>query len=228
MDPRLQQLILAAPVLLFSMVAHEYAHGYAALRQGDHTASELGRLTWNPVKHIDPFMTIILPAMLAYAGGPILGGARPVPVDARNFRSFRRGDIIVSLAGVATNLVLAVLCVLLVAPLYALGRAVPGAETSLSILQVMLVKGIWINLVLALFNLLPIPPLDGSRVVVHLLPPALSLRYQQLGRYGVVLLVLLLWFGAPVIATWLAPAYAAMRAAESGLAPYLLPTPWLS
>ena len=82
------------------MVAHEYAHGYAALKQGDMTAYQLGRITWNPLKHIDPFMTIILPVMLALIGAPIFGGAKPVPVNPRNYRHYRRGDIIVSLAGV--------------------------------------------------------------------------------------------------------------------------------
>src|SRR5215211_7515964 len=97
------------------MVAHEYAHGYAALRQGDSTAYQLGRLTWNPIKHIDPFMTIVLPALLwiVTAGHTILGGAKPVPVNPRNYRNYRRGDIIVSLAGVATNFVLAILAAVL-------------------------------------------------------------------------------------------------------------------
>ena len=85
------------------MVAHEYAHGYAALKNGDATAFQLGRLTWNPAKHIDPFMTIILPLLLFIANAPIFGGAKPVPVNPRNYRNFKRGDIIVSLAGVTTN-----------------------------------------------------------------------------------------------------------------------------
>src|SRR4029077_19005629 len=102
----LQDLLLFVPVLLFSVIAHEYAHGYAALKQGDTTALMLGRLTWNPLKHIDPFMTVILPAMLFYfsKGTVMLGGAKPVPVNPRNYRNFKRGDIIVSLAGVLTNL----------------------------------------------------------------------------------------------------------------------------
>ncbi len=90
-----QSFILIAPVLLFSMVAHEYAHGYAALRNGDATAYQLGRLTWNPAKHIDPFMTIILPLLLFLANAPIFGGAKPVPVNPRNYRNYKKGDIIV-------------------------------------------------------------------------------------------------------------------------------------
>src|SRR5258706_10495744 len=96
LDKSIQQFILVAPVLLFSMVAHEYAHGYAALKQGDQTALMLGRLTFNPIKHIDPFMTILLPAMLWFGSGGrmMFGGAKPVPVNPRNYRHYRSGDII--------------------------------------------------------------------------------------------------------------------------------------
>src|SRR5437667_2396201 len=95
----LQTVLFVAPVLLFSVIAHEYAHGYAALRQGDSTALMLGRLTWNPLKHIDLWMTIIMPFILLKTMGVALGGAKPVPVNPRNYRNFKRGDIIVSLAG---------------------------------------------------------------------------------------------------------------------------------
>ena len=204
------------------MVAHEYAHGYAALRQGDTTAYSLGRLTWNPIKHIDPVMTILVPVMMAVAGGPILGGAKPVPVNPRNYRNFRRGDIIVSLAGIATNLVLALVCALLIVPLGLVGQSAGSATTSLSILQAMLEYGIVINLVLAIFNLLPIPPLDGSHVMKYLLPPALSLRYQQLGRYGFLILIAMLWFGAGVLTMWLRPAFDLSDLAAALTDPYML------
>src|SRR5688572_8145797 len=107
-------------MLLFSVVAHEIAHGYAALKQGDPTAYQLGRLTWNPVKHIDPFFTIILPLVMILAGQGVLGGAKPVPVNPRNYRNFKRGDIIVSLAGVVTNLAISIGCVIVIALLGAL------------------------------------------------------------------------------------------------------------
>src|SRR4051812_41172441 len=100
--------------MLFSIIAHEYAHGYAALKQGDTTALSLGRLTWNPIKHIDLWLTIILPVMLLFTMGMALGGAKPVPVNPRNYRNFRRGDIIVSLAGVFTNLLIAIAATILV------------------------------------------------------------------------------------------------------------------
>lgn len=191
------------------MVAHEYAHGYAALKQGDPTAYQLGRLTWNPIKHIDPFLTILMPVMLYWAssGSFIFGGAKPVPVVPRNYRNYKRGDIIVSLAGVATNMALFPVCVLLIVVLGFLGRLLPPAVETLSLLQTMMVQGIIFNLVLAIFNLLPIPPLDGSHVMKYLLPPAWALRYQQLGRYGIVVLLILFWTGAgqQVFATWMAP-----------------------
>ena len=220
--------LLAAPVLLFSMVAHEYAHGYAALRQGDATAYRLGRLTWNPVKHIDPFMTVLMPLILFVGsnGSVVLGGAKPVPVDPRNFRQYRRGDIIVSLAGVATNLVLAVVCTALFAAVGFGARAAPDAVPALAMIQRMMIYGIMLNLVLAVFNLIPLPPLDGSHVVKHLLPPAWALRYQRIGAYGLLILVLLLFVGQGVLHTLLAPARLLFGALLGAVIPLLLPGAW--
>src|SRR5678816_3045465 len=126
------------------MVAHEYAHGYAALKQGDTTALQLGRLTWNPIKHIDPFLTILMPVMLYWAsnGQFIFGGAKPVPVNPRNYRNYKRGDIIVSLAGVATNLLLFPICALLIVGLGMLGRLIPPSVGALFLLLMMLVQGV--------------------------------------------------------------------------------------
>lgn len=217
------KLALVGPVLLFAMVAHEYAHGYAAYRQGDPTAWQLGRLTWNPLKHIDPFMTIILPVMLAMLGGTIFGGAKPVPVNPRNYRNYKRGDIIVSLAGVATNLAIAVASVPLIVAFGALGRAVPVLERPLGVLQVMFDYGILLNLSLVAFNLLPIPPLDGSHVFKYLLPPAWSIRYQRVAGGGLLLLVLLLSVARPVINAWMAPAVALWQWAHRLYLSALLP-----
>lgn len=191
------------------MVAHEYAHGYAALRQGDATAYQLGRLTWNPAKHIDPFMTVPLPIMLfVSSGGRVMfGGAKPVPVVPRNYRNYRRGDIIVSLAGVAANFALALLCTLALLVIGLIGRWVPAAASTLAIAQQMLQIGVVINLTLIAFNLLPIPPLDGSHVFKYLLPPAWSLRYQQIGGYGMMLLFLLMFVGGRFLSMWMTPAY---------------------
>ncbi len=200
----LERALFAVPVLLFSMVAHEYAHGYAALKQGDATAYQLGRLTLNPLKHIDPVMTIVLPLMLLVAGGPMIGGAKPVPVNPRNYRRYRSGDIIVSLAGIATNIVIAFLAALVIAAIGLVGRGAGGqVADTLGILQVMGYFAIAINLQLAAFNLLPVPPLDGSHVMKYLLPPAWSIRYQRVGFFGIFILILLL--NTRLIAWWLTP-----------------------
>ncbi len=225
MDPT-QQIVLIAPVLLFSMVAHEYAHGYAAFKQGDMTAYQLGRLTWNPLKHIDPFMTIILPVMLALIGAPIFGGAKPVPVNPSNYRHYRRGDIIVSLAGVATNVLIAILIVPLIIGVGMLGQYFPALIRPLGVLQQMLAAGIFINLILAAFNLIPIPPLDGSHVFKYLLPPKWSLQYQRLGGVGLLLLFAVLSFARPLVNIWLAPAYLLRALAEQVYFPYMLPNPF--
>ena len=226
MDKSIEQILLIAPVLLFSMVAHECAHGYAALKQGDTTAYALGRLTWNPIKHIDPFMTILLPLLTWRLTGLIFGGAKPVPVIPRNYRNYKRGDIIVSLAGVATNFVIAICCIPLIVLVGWLGRVIPSLTTSGAILQAMLLYGILINLGLAAFNLIPIPPLDGSHVFKYILPPAWALGYQRLGARGLLILFLLVGFGAPVLDLWFAPVLALSRLATRAVFPYILPSPW--
>ena len=208
------------------MVAHEYAHGYAAMKNGDMTAYQLGRLTWNPAKHIDPFMTIILPLLLFLAKAPIFGGAKPVPVNPRNYRNFKKGDIIVSLAGVATNLVIAILCVPLMMLVYAIGSNIPAVAGPASIFQLMLLYGIQINIALAAFNLIPLPPLDGSHVMKYLLPPAWSLGYQRLGRYGLVLLFLLISFGRPLLMIWFGPAFALIGALQRIVYPFVIVSQW--
>jgi Zn-dependent protease len=212
-------------VLLFAMVAHEYAHGYAALRQGDATAYQQGRLTWNPVKHIDPFMTVLLPVMTYLSGGFIFGGAKPVPVTPRNYRNYKRGDIIVSLAGVSTNLVIAVLSVVLIVAIGLVGRAAPSAGEPLRVLQYMMWRSMEFNLILVAFNLLPVPPLDGSHVAKYLLPPAWALQYQRIGAYGFLILLLLLTVGRPLLNAWMTPAAVLGRLAVGFFAPYVLQSP---
>ena len=225
-------MLLVAPVLLFSVIAHEYAHGYAALKQGDTTALSLGRLTWNPIKHIDPFMTLILPAVLFYTSGGrvVLGGAKPVPVNPRNYRNFKRGDIIVSLAGVTVNFLIAVAAVIVFVLAGLLGRGLSGLETTLAIVQAMMVRAVEINLLLLAFNLIPIPPLDGSHVMKYILPLRLAVWYQQVGRYGIVILVLLLSFGGSLLNTWLAPAFSFGELLLRFADPYKLPSlpQWLA
>ena len=223
---KFELFILVVPVLLFSMVAHEYAHGYAALKQGDDTALMLGRLSWNPLKHIDPVMTIIMPLVTFLTMGVAFGGAKPVPVNPNLYRNYRRGDIIVSLAGIATNLLLAVVLTALIVPIGLLGRAVPALDNSLAILQLMFLYGVTINIVLAAFNLIPIPPLDGSHVVKHLLPPAWAYNYQRFGRYGILVLIVLLSLPNSPISAWMRPVFILTNQAMRLVGPFVLPSPW--
>lgn len=188
-------LLLFLPVLLLAVVIHEFAHGYAALRQGDDTAYMLGRVSMNPLRHIDPLGSIIVPFLLWISkAGFILGWARPVPVNPRNYRNYRRGDIIVSLAGIAANLLLAVIFTLGLVALVLIERAFPGSAETVKLAARMAEYGILINLVLAFFNLIPIPPLDGSHVLYHLLPSRLAVRYREVGRYGILILIGIIWF----------------------------------
>ncbi|MEP6991286.1 MAG: site-2 protease family protein, partial [bacterium] len=225
----LQTILLVAPILLFSVIAHEIAHGYAALRQGDRTALEAGRLSWNPVKHIDPFLTILLPLIMltgsAAVGGRlvVLGGAKPVPVDPRNYRHVRRGDIIVSLAGVATNLVIALACGLLIVGSGLVARAAPVLGDTIGILQAMFWIGVQVNFLLIVFNLLPIPPLDGSHVMKYLLPRRLAIHYVRLARYGFLVLILLLYMGDGVLNFWFQPAAYAVNGMLRVTSPYFVP-----
>jgi Zn-dependent protease len=222
----IQSLLLFVPVLLFSVIAHEYAHGYAALKQGDTTAYMLGRLTWNPIKHIDPFMTVLLPLLLWYGSGGrmLLGGAKPVPVNPRNYRNFKRGDIIVSLAGVFTNLLVAIACVLLVPVFGVVAHIIPSLERSCAILQTMMTIGVYLNMMLIAFNLIPIPPLDGSHVIKYLLPPSWSFKYMQLSRFGIVVLILLLYMAPGVLNMWLYPAQYTGRTMLGVVNQFMLPS----
>jgi Zn-dependent protease len=219
--------LLGAPILLFSMVAHEYAHGYAALRNGDPTAYQLGRLTWNPIKHIDPFMTIILPVIMFLTSPFVFGGAKPVPVNPRNYRNYKRADIIVSLAGIATNIVLGFLLVPLVAVMGVIGRGVPALHDTAALVQFMLRYGVVINFMLAVFNLLPVPPLDGSHVVKYLLPPSWALAYERIGRQGFLILFLLLFFGSRILDIWMLPAVWIQDTLLSAVQSYVLAPPWI-
>ena len=228
-SPLIGDFILALPVLVFSLVAHEYAHGFAALKQGDDTALMQGRLTLNPIAHIDPWLTILLPALLYIGskGAFVFGGAKPVEVRPDKYRNYRRGDILVSLAGVATNLIIALLCTALFIGLGLLARAMgDGGDGLFGIGQRMLSWGVWLNLMLAFFNLLPIPPLDGSHVLYHLLPAGMRDGYRRFQRYGFLpLLALMLLF--PEALRWLlTPAHLGMSYFLEVASPYAVGTGW--
>jgi len=176
--------------LIIAIVFHEVSHGLVARRLGDPTAEERGRLSFNPIRHIDLFGTVILPLLLAISHAPIFGWAKPVPVNYRRLRNPRRDMVLVALAGPGMNLLLAVV-----------GAVVLAATLSYSLhpdsLATTLIAGnalnfVLINLFLAVFNLLPIPPFDGGHVVQGLLPPGAAAAFAQIGRYSLLVLILLL------------------------------------
>lgn len=197
-----ESLVYVLPVLLFSVIVHECAHGYVAEWWGDPTARMLGRLTLNPLPHIDLFGSILVPGMLILSGsGLLFGWAKPVPVTPENFRDRRMGDITVSLAGPASNVLLA----LGFAAALAVARLIAGPGDVLESVFTLCTYGILLNLVLAVFNLLPIPPLDGSHVVANLLPGPAAYKYRSLGQYG-LLIVFLLMFIPGLLGTIFLPA----------------------
>jgi Zn-dependent protease len=204
---RLPEIVIQLLAFALAISVHESAHGWAAERLGDPTARWLGRITLNPLKHIDPIGTVLFPLMLAAVGAPIIGWAKPVPFVPRNLRNQRRDPALVGLAGPAANLVLAIVVtsVLLVVKasmpsfrgmlMAMLEHGALGARGIAAPLVYLLFSLATVNIVLAVFNLIPIPPLDGSHVVGALLPPRLHWQWVQLERYGFLLLFALLWTG---------------------------------
>lgn len=212
-------------ILVFALSLHEAAHAWMASRLGDQTARMLGRVTLNPVKHIDPVGTILIPlAMLFLPGsrGFLIGWARPTPVNTRNFKRIVRDDILTTLAGPVSNIVAAVaslLALVIVAKVTPVGAmaikelAVMGgidpqlmaASPIVSPMIILFYMGIWLNLLLAAFNLIPLPPLDGSHVIRHFLPYKALRVYDSL---GMISLILILFFGGPVISLMVSPAWA--------------------
>jgi len=184
-------LILLIGILLLSVVFHEVAHAWVARREGDDTADRLGRITLNPIPHLDPIGSILIPVVLAsLPGGFIFGWAKPVPVNPANFRDPVWGDIRVSLAGIAVNLLLALAFALAMVPLV---RFAPAGE-AWDLVEAGLNYGVLINVILAVFNLIPVPPLDGSHVLKHFLPAGLRGAYDALGRFGTLILLGFLYF----------------------------------
>ncbi len=205
---RLPEVAIQLLAFAFALSLHESAHGYMAERLGDPTARWLGRITLNPLRHVDPIGTVLFPLMLAVIGAPVIGWAKPVPFVTRNLRNPRRDPALVAVAGPLSNLALAAAAVFVLLLLQTfmpeframlvavISAGALGAGGLAAPLFYLLFSVAMINLVLAIFNLIPIPPLDGSHILGAMLPPRLHWQYAQLERYGMLILFALLWAGA--------------------------------
>jgi Zn-dependent protease len=214
-------------ILVFALSLHEAAHAWTASRLGDQTARMLGRVTLNPVKHIDPIGTILIPLVMLFLsyGGFLIGWAKPTPVNTRNFKRITRDDILTTLAGPASNLLAAIAATIL---LIVLMHATPNGQAAVRVMVLgaddsglmtsspvvfpvvmIFYLAIVLNLFLAVFNLLPIPPLDGSHIFRHMLPYNALRIYDSLGMIG---LILILFLGAPLVGFFVNPALALINA----------------
>lgn len=183
-------IIFYIVVLIFSVIVHEIAHGFVALKFGDTTAKDAGRLTLNPMKHIDPFGSILFPMMMAFLKGPVFGWAKPVPYNPNNLRNPKRDSGLIAAAGPLTNMALAVVFAIL-------ARLLMFAPESAFVAALFLLFNIIIqmNLALAFFNLLPIPPLDGSGILFSLLPRSTYRLQRFLLQYGFIILIIVIFAG---------------------------------
>ena len=207
-SPDIGQILIAFAVLLFSLTVHEAAHAFTADRLGDPTARRLGRVSLNPAVHVDPIGTILFPLIAIATSLPVIGWAKPVPVDGRNLRNYRRDFMIVAAAGPASNLALAVIAAMVWRTLSGGGMDAHTMPIVLTVLQ----RALLINVLLAVFNMIPVPPLDGGNVLAGLLPLPLARQYDRLRPWGFVLLYILMLSGmlgaivsppAELILSWL-------------------------
>ena len=184
----IQQLLITAPPFLFALTFHELAHGYTAWKLGDPTAKEEGRLTMNPLKHLDPFGVLAFIIMK-------IGWAKPVPVNPRYFRNPQQGMLLTALAGPAANILLAFISAFLVKLIEMIPLSSQLMYDLFKPMYDMMIASVWINVMLAVFNILPIPPLDGSKVLMGVLPPDKAEGYARLEPYGFILLLILFYMG---------------------------------
>ena len=187
-------LLISLIILIFSSILHEIAHGFVAYRLGDPTAKLHGRLTLNPLKHLDPYMSVLMPLIFFFGSGGrfIFGGAKPVPVDPFNLHDGRKDLALVSAAGPLTNILLAITGSLLI-HIFFPGQGFNEVITN-GLAGTILAEIVQLNLLLAIFNLVPIPPLDGSKVFAMLLPPREAAAYMSMGNIGMMILIVLLFF----------------------------------
>ena len=212
LDINVAQIFIALIVLLFSLTVHEMAHAWTADRLGDPTARQLGRVSLNPLVHADPIGTILFPLIAMVSGAPLIGWAKPVPVNLRYLRNPRRDYVLIAAAGPASNLCLAIAAATTLTLLPISPQTLGEANVSVPVARI-LSQLIQLNVLLAVFNMVPIPPLDGGNVLAGLLPPRLAIVFNQIRPYGFILLYALMLTGT--LSMLIVP-------------PYLLITSWLS
>ncbi len=195
MNTNLLSILIILITTIVSVILHELAHGLVAYWLGDHTAKDAGRLTFNPIKHIDPYMSILVPVLLYILGAPVFGGAKPVPVNYHNLKGKEWGMALVAIAGPCTNFLLSFVAFLIghfFGFLYDSGG---------EIIQFIFIEFVYINLGFMLFNLIPIPPLDGSRVLYAIAPDGFRQILANIERYGIIIVYMLIFFFGEVFSS---------------------------